>query len=590
MFQGKTALVTGSGTGIGQAIAKKFVENGASVIILGRRKAPLEDTSIMLNEIISKNNTGASVRIFSGVDVADESGVTAMFDSLQNDGVVLDYVVNNAGVSGPVKCFTSSPLADFKGAVQIHLTGTFWGSVQALRVMKSGGKIITISTFFTEERPLEQRPYRFRSPYTASQGAKNRLAELISWELTEKGIISIATNPGPVHSDRIYKTVYPKAAAEFMRVGGFEDLDPEQVNTINELLLPLLGEDDDVVRAGIVSAAKDFATSDDDLKELAEKFTRLLEKIQTIAEKVQKNTSRMIANREFLSQDQVATSVLNLCGDEMSTILNGKVIPGDRVFYPVKPHVTTTAPDVHTPDFSGKSVIFTIDATNMADAQRVDALATHVTTHGGKVGCFISNSTSKDIQAYICDKFHSHVIDIKDPVELTRWLNTAKTHLGDIACVIHITGRLPDEISAITDLSRSDWDGLVEKFITTPAIVAQNTLGVFVPGGNKDPRLYRDAEGAVMIIGPDMPAGRKVTGVQRAQVEVFRGALRPFTTTVNQELADVLKSNIRIFTVLPGSVAGAESDDSRIASVLDYMVSGKAKTFSPVVFCVDELR
>ena len=55
-FQGKVALVTGSGTGIGQAIAKKFIENGASVIILGRRKEPLEETSIMLKEIISKRN------------------------------------------------------------------------------------------------------------------------------------------------------------------------------------------------------------------------------------------------------------------------------------------------------------------------------------------------------------------------------------------------------------------------------------------------------------------------------------------------------------------------------------------------------
>ncbi len=44
-FQGKVALITGSGTGIGKAIATKFIENGASVIILGRRREPLEETS-----------------------------------------------------------------------------------------------------------------------------------------------------------------------------------------------------------------------------------------------------------------------------------------------------------------------------------------------------------------------------------------------------------------------------------------------------------------------------------------------------------------------------------------------------------------
>ncbi len=587
-FQGRTALITGSGTGIGQAIAKKFVENGASVIILGRRKAPLDETSVMLNGIISKNGTGASVRIFSGVDVADESGVTGMFDSLQGDGVTVDYVINNAGVSGPVTCFANAPLDDFKGTVGIHLTGTFWGSVQALRVMKEGGKIITISTFFTEERPLEQRPYRFRSPYTASQGAKNRLAELISWELAEKGIISIATNPGPVHSDRIYKTVYPKAAAEFMRVGGFEDLVPEQVDAANKELLPLLGEDDAIIKAGIAAAAKKLA-GDGENAGLAGTFTRLLDKIQTIAEKVQKNTSHMIANREFLSQDQVATSVLNLCGDDMAAILNGRVIPGDRVFYPVKPHVATTAPEVHTPDFGGKAVVFTIDATDMADAQRAESLASHVEAHGGKAGCFISNSAPAGVQEHISGKFHSHIIDIRNPTEVARWLETAKTHLGEILGVVHLTGRLP-EIPEMTALTRSQWDKLVAKFITTPAAVAQRALEAFVPGGGSDPRLYRDARGAVMVVGPDIPAGRKVTGARRAQVEVFRGALRPFTTTVNQELSDVLKSKIRMFTVLPGSVAGTESDDSRITAVFDYLVSGKADSSSPVIFCVDELR
>ena len=85
-----------------------------------------------------------------------------MFDSLKSENVNLDVVVNNAGVSGPVTCFAHAPLDQFRSTVDIHLTGTFWTSVQALKVMKEGAKIITISTFFAEERPLEQRPYRFQ--------------------------------------------------------------------------------------------------------------------------------------------------------------------------------------------------------------------------------------------------------------------------------------------------------------------------------------------------------------------------------------------------------------------------------------------
>jgi NAD(P)-dependent dehydrogenase (short-subunit alcohol dehydrogenase family) len=542
----------------------------------------------MLEGIISQVNSGASVKIFSGVDVSDEGGMTEMFNTLKNENTTIDYIINNAGVSGPVTCFANAPLEDFKSTVGIHLTGTFWGSVQGLKVMKEGGKIITISTFFTEERPLEQRPYRFRSPYTAAQGAKNRLAELMSWELTDKGIISIATNPGPVHSDRIYKTVYPKAAAEFMRVSGFEDLTPEEVDSANKELLELLGEEDSVVKNGISEAAKKLAKGKD-VQKLTGTFTNLLNKIQSIAEKVQTNTSHMIANREFLSQTQVAESVLNLCDDEIAKILNGKVIPGDRVFYPVKPHIGTTAPGVHQPNFTGKVVVFTIDATDKIDVERVEFLAHHVEKNGGKVACFISESTPKELQEHISGKFHSHIVNIKNPEEIQRWLNTAKTNIGDILGVIHTTGKLP-EIAKLTELTRVEWEELIEKFITTPATVAQGVLEHFVPGGNKDPRLYKDAKGVMMIIGPDLPSGRKVTGTQRAQVEVFRGALRPFTTTVNQELSDVLKSKIRIFSIFPGSVAGTESSNERIAQAFNFLVSENAASSSEVTFCVDELR
>lgn len=587
-FQGKVVLITGGGTGIGNAIARKFVENGASVIILGRRKNPLEEASKSLEEIIARVQSNAFVKIFSGVDVSDEKSVNQMFDALKESNTNVDIVINNAGVSGPVTCFANSSLDEFKSTVAIHLTGTFWISVQALRVMKKGSKIITISTFFSEERPLEQRPYRFRDPYTASQGAKNRLAEAMSWELIDRGIISIATNPGPVHSDRIYKTVYPKAAAEFLRVSGFEDLSPTEVESVSKEIIPLLGEDESVIKEGISKAAEHFTKSKDvDVQKISETFSNLLYNIKTIAEKIQKNTSKMIADEQFLTQSQVAKTVLELCDDELAKILNGKVIPGDRVFYPVKPHISSSTPSVHQPDFSSKTVVFAINATDKADSERAEFLAQNIEKNGGKAVCLISDSCSKEIQNSISSKFHSHTVNLKNPEEIDRWLESAN-NMGQIAAIINITGKVP-QFSKLVELSRKEWDELVDKFINTPATVIHRSLDCFVPGGGKDPRLFKDKTGIIITIGPDMPSGR-ISGTQRAIVEVFRGALRPFTTTVNQELSDVLKSKVRSFLVLPGTIDGKEPDNEKIVQAINYFVSEHAPSSTSVIFCVDEER
>lgn len=588
-FQNKVVLVTGSGTGIGQTVAKMFAESGASIVVLGRRKEPLEDTKKILEEIISRVNSGAKVWLFAGVDVSDEAGVSEMFDALKGSNVNVDIIVNNAGVSGPVTCFSNADIDEFKSTVAIHLTGTFWTSSQALKVMKPGGKIITISTFFTEERPFEQRPYRFRSPYTASQGAKNRLAEAMSWELSDKGIISIATNPGPVHSDRIYKTVYPKAAAEFLRTSGFEDLAPAEVEVANKEIIGLLGEDENTVRDGIAKAAATIAKiKGGDAEKTGQVLGRLLAKIQEIAEKVQKNTSFMIADRQFLSQTQVAQTVMMLADDDIAKILNGKVIPGDRVFYPVKPHVATATPQVAQQDFASQVFVFTIDATDKDDVDRAIFLAQHVEKNGAKAVCIISNQITGEQQGEISSKFHTHAADLKKPEDVQRWMNAAK-NIGKIAGVIHLTGKVPPNVK-ITDMSRKSWDDLVDKFINVPAIILQSAFEVFVPGGRKDPRLYKNASGTAVVIGPDMPTGTKIAGSERARVEVFRGALRPFTTTVNQELSDVLKSKIRAFLVLPGGVDGKESDNERISQALNYFVTDYARKSSEVTFCVDETR
>ena len=541
-FQNKVALITGSGTGIGMTVAKKFVENGASVIILGRRKEPLESTSQMLNEIINEKQTNGFVKIFSGVDVSDEKSITEMFDSLKNENINVDIVVNNAGVSGPVTCFAHAPLDDFRSTVDIHLTGTFWTSVQALKTMKEGGKIITISTFFAEERPLEQRPYRFRGPYTASQGAKNRLVEAMSWELTEKGIVSIGTNPGPVHSDRIYKTVYPKAASEFLRVSGFEELSPSEVEAANKEVVGLLGEDDQTIKDGIKSTAEKLGKPETTL-------TNLLNKVQYIAEKIQKNTSTMIPDQQFLSQDQVATTILTLAGDKQSKILNGKIIPGDRVFYAVKSYITSYIPKIEKNNFDGITCMITNDESDDA-IQKATNLKLVLEKRGAKV--IDSGSESNTL-------------------------------------FIHITGNVP-EFSKLTELTRNEWDGLVNKFINKPAQVAQNAMEIFVPGGSDDPRLFKDAKGRIVIIGPDLPTGKKVGGHERAKVEVFRGALRPFATTVNQELSDVLKSNVRMFVILSGSVDGKEPNNENLINAINYLVTDEAGTSSEVIFCPDESR
>jgi len=535
-FQNKTVLVTGSGTGIGQAITKKFVENGASAIILGRRKEPLEETAKMLEEIIKEKQSNATIKIFDGVDVSDEKAVTGMFDALKSENINLDVVVNNAGVSGPVTCFAHAPMDEFRSTVDIHLTGTFWTSVQALKVMKEGAKIITISTFFAEERPLEQRPYRFRGPYTASQGAKNRLVEAMSWELTEKGIISIGTNPGPVHSDRIYKTVYPKAASEFLRVSGFEDLTPAEVESANKEILGLLGEDDETVKAGIKSTAQKLGKDETTL-------TNLLDKVKSIAEKIQKNTSTMIPDQQFLSQEQVATTVLTLADDEQAKILNGKVIPGDRVFYPVKSHIASSVPKVEKNNLDGKRVSFQGELSD----PRVNGITSMIEEKGGQI-------TDENVDLFI-----------------------------------HMTRNIPN-FSNLTELNRDQWNGLVDQFINTPAEITQKAIRHFVPGGSDDPRKFKDVKGRIVIIGPDLPAGKKISGHERAKVEVFRGALRPFATTINQELSDVLKSNVRVFLILPGTVDGKEPNNENVVNTINYLMSEEAGSSSEVIFCPDEIR
>jgi NAD(P)-dependent dehydrogenase (short-subunit alcohol dehydrogenase family) len=600
-FSNKSVVITGSGTGIGQAIAKKFAEKGASIIIMGRRKEPLDKTADILMDIMKKVGSSGTVRSFSGVDVSDEVGINEMFSTIKQEFGKVDIIVNNAGVSGPVKTFTNASFQDFKDCVAIHLTGTFWTSVQGLKVMEKGSKIITIATFFTEENKYEQRPYRFRTPYTAAQGAKNRLAEALAWELVEQGIKSVDTNPGPVHSDRIYKTVYPKAAAEFLRIGGYPGLESSEVELAATKGLDLLGEPSDVFSKGIMEIAEQISnsrsssvssggtsstsTSSANQGDLNKTIEGMLIKIQEIAEKIQNNTSKMIVDNEFLSQEEVAEMVLTLSDDTISKLINGRIIPNDRVFYPVKPIVGTSIDGNNIQELKEKVVLITTTSSKEKDIQRVITLANKLNDIGVKQVIILSRN-SDDMKFY--KDFHSHSLDLLDEEKVKRIFNTAKTKFGNIDAVIHFTGDY-DYNRNLSSLSRQEWDGLVNNFIHIPALITREAVLFMAPDGAlHQPAKFKDSKGIIVILGPDSPSGKKISGLSRARSEVFRGALRPYTATVNQELSDVLGSRIRLYLILAGNIEGVESDIGNVTTSILNLIAGSSLNKNESIFYIDE--
>jgi NAD(P)-dependent dehydrogenase (short-subunit alcohol dehydrogenase family) len=576
----KTVLVTGSGTGIGQAIARKFAKIGYNIIILGRRKEPLVEASEILNEIIKKEGHDTMVKYYSGIDVADEKGINTLFNEIKSDFGKIDIIVNNAGVSGPVKIFTNSNYQDFKECVSIHLTGTFWTSIKSLESLKTGGKIITISTFFTEENKFEQRPYRFRTPYTAAQGAKNRLTEALAWELVEKGIKSIGTNPGPVHSDRIYKTVYPKAAAEFLRIGGFKGLTNKQIENATFALLPFLGEEQDIIKKESMKIAdnliKENNDSNADIERNQEILLKLLEKTQEIAEKIQYNTKKMIVDKEFLSQEDVAEMVYTLSTDSISNLINGKIIPNDSVFYPVKPIINKSIDIDFNLSPEGSLTLITTTTNDINDIEIIKKIAEKLNLEKVKQIIILThkNEISDKAQENL-NEFHHHNIDFENEEAIKRIFNTIRTRFGKIDSTIHFTGSF-DYNKDITTLSRFEWDKLVNNFINIPHLITrESVLSMATQEALDNPGKFKDSFGNIIIIGPNAPVGEKIEGKIRARSEIFRGALRPYITTANQELHDVLNSKINLTLILQGSLEGTIPDYNKLENTLINLCSQK---------------
>jgi NAD(P)-dependent dehydrogenase (short-subunit alcohol dehydrogenase family) len=133
------ALVTGAGSGIGRAVACALARERFSVVLAGRRPAPLEETAAEIRAV-------GPAPLVVPTDVGDPAAVASLFAAIRTEFGRLDVLFNNAGVSPPATPIEDLSIAQWKAALDVNLSGMFYCTQEAVRLMKSqeprGGRII----------------------------------------------------------------------------------------------------------------------------------------------------------------------------------------------------------------------------------------------------------------------------------------------------------------------------------------------------------------------------------------------------------------------------------------------------------------
>ena len=136
---GKVALVTGAGTGIGKSSVLQLLGDGYSVVLAGRRIAPLEET-------IAESGVDDSRAIAVSTDVGNPESVAELFEKAESTFGRLDVLFNNAGIGSPRMNMEDLPVEDWQRVVDTNLTGSFVCAQHAIKIMKNqspqGGRII----------------------------------------------------------------------------------------------------------------------------------------------------------------------------------------------------------------------------------------------------------------------------------------------------------------------------------------------------------------------------------------------------------------------------------------------------------------
>ncbi|MBB3693688.1 SDR family NAD(P)-dependent oxidoreductase [Sphingomonas sp. BK580] len=196
-LEGKTAVVTGGGTGIGFATAQRFVDEGAFVYVTGRRQAPLDRAVEAL---------GGNARAVQG-SVSDLADLARLFDQVKAERGTLDVLFANAG-HGDLVPLGEITEEQYQRTFDINVKGVLFTVQAALPLMRAGGSIIlTGSTTGSMGTPAF-------SVYSATKAAVRNFARSWAQDLRGTGIRVNVLSPGPTLTELAQEVVGRDAMVE----------------------------------------------------------------------------------------------------------------------------------------------------------------------------------------------------------------------------------------------------------------------------------------------------------------------------------------------------------------------------------------
>jgi glucose 1-dehydrogenase len=194
-LEGKNVLITGASTGIGQAIAVRFAQEGANVAI-NYRNGPeqAEATEVEVHQACTGVRQNGCKELKVQADISKEDQVADMFAKVIESFGSIDVLVNNAGIQ-KVAASHEIELRDFDNVVGVNLRGAFLCARQAIRhfLARGGGGVILNNSSVHEIIPKPKY-----LPYSISKGGMENMTKSLALEYAGRGIRVNAVGPGAV--------------------------------------------------------------------------------------------------------------------------------------------------------------------------------------------------------------------------------------------------------------------------------------------------------------------------------------------------------------------------------------------------------